>query len=356
MPRARRISSPIPGLFLLTLWLGAGCAGSRRESALLERFEFTQPQMGVPFRIVLYATGRPAAERAARAAFARISELNDIMSDYDTDSELNRLSRTAGTGQAVSVSPDLWRVLEQSQALASRSGGAFDVTVGPCVSLWRKARREKKLPRPDLLAKAVAATGWQKLQLDSHSRTAKLLVPEMKLDLGGIAKGYATDQALKTLRRHGITRALVAGGGDMSAGDPPPGKTGWRIEVAPLDVTNAPPPRFVWLARAGLATSGDVFQRVEMAGVRYSHIVDPKTGVGLTDHSLVTVIAPDCTTADGLATAVSVLGPERGLKLIESTPGAAACIARQPGQEIERRDSSRFRKHLEPGSSAATAP
>lgn len=326
--------------------LFSGCAAPQKQP-LLDRFEFIQPQMGVPFRIVLYATDRPTAESAAHAAFARISELNDIMSDYDTDSELNRLSRTAGTDQAVPASPDLWRVLEQSQALAARSGGAFDVTVGPCVSLWRKARREKQLPRPDWIARALAATGWQKLQLDSHGHTAKLLVPEMKLDLGGIAKGYATDEALKTLHRHGITRALVAGGGDMSAGDPPPGKTGWRVEVAPLDVTNAPPPRFVLLARAGLATSGDVFQRVDLAGVRYSHIVDPKTGLGLTDHSLVTVIAPDGTRADGLATAVSVLGPERGLKLIENTPGAAGCIVRQPGPEIESRDSSRFQAWLE---------
>lgn len=337
------------------LLLSAGCAGPRHEATLLERFEFSQPQMGVPFRIVLYAPDRPTAESAARAAFARISELNDIMSDYDTDSELSRLSRTAGSDRAVPVSHDLWRVLEHSQALASRSGGAFDVTVGPCVSLWRKARREKKLPRPDLLTNALAATGWQKLQLNARSHTARLLAPGMKLDLGGIAKGYATDEALKTLRGLGITRALVTGGGDMSAGDPPPGKTGWRIEIAPLDVTNAPPSRFVLLTHAGLATSGDVFQHLEIGGVRYSHIVDPKTGIGLTDHSLVTVIAGDCTTADGLAKVVSVLGPERGLKLIEATPGVAACVVRQPNQEIESRESSRFQKYLEAASAARRA-
>ena len=329
--------------------LFSGCAAPQKQP-LLDRFEFIQPQMGVPFRIVLYATDRPTAESAAHAAFARISELNDIMSDYDTDSELNRLSRTAGTDQAVPVSPDLWRVLEQSQALASRSGGAFDITVGPCVSLWRKARREKKMPRPDLLAKALRATGWQKLQLNSRSRTARLLVPGMKLDLGGIAKGYATDEALKTLRRRGITRALVTGGGDMSAGDPPPGKTGWRIEIAPLDVTNAPPPRFVSLAHASLATSGDVFQHVEIGGVRYSHIVDPKTGFGLTDHSLVTVIARQGMVADGLAKVVSVLGPERGLRFVEETGEAAACVVRQPDREIESRESHRFPAWLEKAS------
>ena len=122
---------------------------------------------------------------------------------------------------------------------------------------------------------------------------------------------------------------------------------GWRIEIAPLDVTNAPPARFALLAHAGLATSGDVFQHLEIDGKRYSHIVDPHTCVGLTDHSLVTIIARDCTTADGLATAVSVLGLERGLDLVERTSGAAAHIVRKPGEQIERLESKRFKRFYE---------
>lgn len=303
--------------------------------------------MGLPFRIVLYASDAGAAKTASDAAFARIAQLNDILSDYDTDSELSRLSRSAGEGLAVKLSDDLWFVLERAQVLAARSDGAFDVTVGPYVSHWRKARREKKLPEPRRLAEAGAAVGWRKLRLDSRVRTATLLAPDMRLDLGGIAKGYAVDEALKVLRAYGITRALVAGGGDLAASGPPPGKRGWRIEVAPLDVTNAPPARFVSLAHAALATSGDVFQRLEIAAQRYSHIVDPRTGLGLTDHSLVTVIARDCTTADTLATAVSVLGPERGLKLVETTPGAAAHWVRKPGSAIETGESKGFRKFCE---------
>jgi thiamine biosynthesis lipoprotein len=186
--------------------------------------------------------------------------------------------------------------------------------------------------------------GWKKLELDSRNRTAKLLAPDMRLDLGAIAKGFAVDEALKVLRRHGITRALVAGGGDMAVGDPPPGKRGWKIEIVALDVTNAPPARFVLLANVALATSGDLFQHVEVDGRRYSHIVDPQTGVGLTDHSLVTVIAADCTTADSLATAVSVLGPEKGLRLVEATSGAAVRIVRKPATTIEVQESRRFQK------------
>jgi thiamine biosynthesis lipoprotein len=183
--------------------------------------------------------------------------------------------------------------------------------------------------------------------LNSKDHTAELLVPNMRLDLGGIAKGYAIDAALNVLRERGIAIALVSGGGDMMAGDSPPGKKGWRVEVAPLDVTNAPPARFVLLSNRALATSGDVFQHVEIDGKRYSHIVDPRTGLGLTDRSLVTVIADDCTTADSLATAVSVLGPAKGLALVESTPRAAVHIVRKPGEQIEVRESRRFSDFLE---------
>ncbi len=332
---------------LLALWLAGGCVMPCHQPAPPSRYEFNQPQMGLPFRIVLYATDAATAQAAADAAFARIAQLNDILSDYDTDSELSRLSQTAGEGKTVPVSQDLWNVLARAQEVAKRSDGAFDVTVGPIVSQWRRARREMKLPPPARLEVALGAVGWQKLQLDPKARTARLVAPDMRLDLGGIAKGYAVDEAQKVLRARGITRALVAGGGDMAASDSPPGKPGWRIEVAPLDLSNAPPARFVLLRHHALATSGDVFQRVEIDGVRYSHIVDPKSGLGLTDHSLVTILARDCMTADALATAVSVLGPTRGLALVERTPGVSAHIVRKPGAAFETAVSRRFGAMLE---------
>ena len=334
-----------PGL--LAILLLTACSTFPRHTEDLQRYEFSEPQMGLPFRLVVYARDKPTAEAAARAAFNRIKQLNDILSDYEDDSELSRLSRTAGSGQAVKVSEELWLVLKRAQKLAEQTDGAFDVTVGPVVSLWRKARREKKLPEAARLAQALQAVGHKKLRLDSRRHTVQLLAPHMRLDLGAIAKGYAADEALKVLRRRGITRALVAGGGDMALGDPPPGKKGWRIEIAPLDTTNAPPARFVLVANAGLATSGDLFQHAEIGGKRYSHIVDPRTGIALTDHSLVTVIAPDAITADSLATAVSVLGPERGKKLIKNTKGAAVRVVRRPGDTIEVTESSRFKQYYE---------
>lgn len=301
--------------------------------------------MNLPFRLVFYATNQQLADSAAHGAFQRIEEINHIMSDYDPESELGLLSRSSGQGKSVPVSPDLWRVLERSWQLSDQSGGGFDVTVGPCVNLWRKARREHRLPEPDRLARARKAVGYRYMRLNPRAHTVELLAPDMRLDLGGIAKGFALDEALQVLRRNGITRALVTGGGDMALGDAPPGKKGWRIELAPLDTTNAPPARYVLLKNAGLATSGDLFQRLEINGQRYSHIVDPRTGIGLMDHSLVTVIAQDGMTADSLTKVVSVLGPEKGLTFIRQSTQAAARIVRKPSDKIEFYEAGNFARY-----------
>lgn len=344
--------------FLGMVLLGPGCrtapratpgAGPAPESAL-ERFEFQQPQMGLPFRMVLYAANATDADRAARAAFIRIAQLNLIMSDYEEESELNRLARTSNSGRTVPLSPDLWRVLERSQQLARESEGAFDITVGPYVQLWRKARRDRKLPPPERLAQARQSVGYRHLELFRSPASARLTAPSMRLDLGGIAKGYAVDEALQVLKAHGIRRALVSGGGDLAVSQPPPGRRAWRIELPPLDSSNAPPSQFVLLTNAALATSGDLYQRLDIDGRRYSHIVDPRTGIGLTDHSLVTVIAPDCMTADSLTKVVSVLGPEKGFPILRHHSGTVARALRKPGPSVEVHQTPGFARFLDPAS------
>jgi FAD:protein FMN transferase len=323
----------------------SSCVSTQTEVITLNRYEFDQPQMGVPFRIVLYAPNQSSANLAAASAWNRIKQLNDMMTDYDSDSELSRLSQSSGQGRAVRVSHDLWVVLQRAQSLAERSGGAFDVTVGPCVNLWRQARREEKLPDSERLARARLAVGYKKVKLDPAGGTVTLLAPDMRLDLGGIAKGYAVDQALHILSRMGVGSALVSGGGDLAVSGPPPGKRGWLVELPPLDASNAPPARYVLLSHAGLSTSGDLFQRLEINGKRYSHIIDPQTGIGLTDHSLVTVIAPDDFTADSLTKVMSVLNPKEALRFLEGEPKVAVRIVRKPGDKIEVYESDRFHRY-----------
>ena len=349
---ARSPVGTLPGLALL-LGLVVGCAGNRPTAAPgLERFEFVRPEMGVPFRLVFYAGDASLAEKAAEAAFDRVARLNAVLSDYDPDSEMNRVCHETPVGIPAPVGPELWTMLARSRDIAALSDGAFDVTVGPFVNLWRRARRLGELPREDLLAGARPRVGWRNLELDPTLRTVTFLVPGMRLDFGGIAKGYAADEARRILARHGLTRVLVGAAGDVVAGDPPPGFPGWRVEIGLSDATNAPPPRFVLLRNGAVSTSGDLFQRLEIGGRRYSHILDPRTGIGLTESALVTVLARDGVTADGVSTAISVLGPARGLALVEGFPGAAALIVSSPpGREVpevfESRRLARWR--IEPG-------
>ena len=305
----------------------------------LDRFEFTETQMGVPFKITLYAPDQTAANRAAQAAFARIAELNKVMSDYDPESELSKLSDCSPCRRR--VSDDLWVVLEHSQKLAEQSRGAFDVTVGPYVRLWRRSRRLAELPTEKRLAEARAAVGYESLKLHAEDQSAELLLPKMKLDLGGIAMGYAVDEAIKVLKTQGVDRAMVDGSGDIAVGSPPPGKWAWRIGVAPLE-KEAEPSRYIDLIDAAITTSGDAFQHIDIDGKRYSHIVDPKTGLGLTTRIGATVIARDCITADSVATAVCVLGPEEGLKFVEQIPGAAAIIVQDANPVARTFTSHRF--------------
>lgn len=305
------------------------------------RYTFTETHMGSRVQITLYASEEARAKRAATAAFLRVAELDGIMSDYRPTSELMQLCQKAGMGP-VRVSADLFTVLSHAQEVSRRSDGAFDVTVGPVGKLWRRARKSFQLPDPDDLTKARALVGWDMLTLDPKARTVALRKKGMQLDLGGIAKGYAADAAVKVLKELGVPQALVAISGDIMAGDPPPGAEGWKIGLAPLEGTRVPPTRFVLLKNAALSTAGDAEQYVEIDGKRYSHIVDPKTGLGLVGRVGVTVIARAGMTADALDTAACVLGPERGLKLVEETPGAAALFVRKTAKGEEVIESKAF--------------
>ncbi|MCI0357153.1 MAG: FAD:protein FMN transferase [Planctomycetaceae bacterium] len=296
------------------------------EAANLVRFRKTAIHMGVEFEVELFAGDESQAEKALAAGFARIASLDRTMSDYDPASELSRLSETStvppgtasheppATARPIPLSDDLWRVLAFAQNISRQNDGAFDVTIGPLTKLWRRARRQKELPADQRLAEARMAVGYRFLKLDDQARTAQLLRPNMRLDLGGIAKGFAADEALAEIRKQGVARALVRASGDIAVGDPPPGESGWRIGIAPLD-PDEPPTRFVRLANRAISTSGDARQHLVVDGRRYSHIIDPRTGLGVVGRSSLSVIARTGMEADGVATAVSVLGAEKGLAL-----------------------------------------
>ena len=329
-------------------------------------------------------TARQAkAEDNLAALTDRIAQLDDRMSDYRPRSELMRLCENSREGPTppLPVSADLFDIFATSREVAAASDGAFDITVGPLVQAWRHARREARLPTPEVLQDARARVGWESLLLDPSARTVSLQRADMRLDLGGIAKGYAAERAVRTLKDHGVPRCLVAMSGDIVVGDPPPGETGWRIELpAPVSEATAchglptspsggnitQPPNLaepqavphsrtrrgtpndpfrgffslepfepgasfvsaVRLANAAISTSGDSQQFIEIDGVRYSHIVDPRTGLGVTNRVLCTVIAPTGEVVDAVASAICVLGvdPNALTKLHAAFPTAVTII------------------------------
>ena len=305
------------------LGLLAGCRTA--PPSALSRYEFTEPHMWTLWHITLYAPDEATARAAVRAAFARVAKLDEMMTDYVPDSELVLLSYSPAN-VPVKVSDDLFEVIQFSQAISQQTDGAFDMTVGPVVQLWRRARRQHALPPAGQLAAARQLVGWQKLKLDPKNKSVMLLAANMRLDLGGIAKGYAADAALRVLREKGVTRALVAASGDLAIGNPPPGKKGWRVGIGEVVGRTNTVAEMLLLHNAGVSTSGDAEQFVEFDGIRYSHIVNPHTGVGLTNRIQATIIADCATRSDALATAVCVLGPERGLKTIDADARTAAFI------------------------------
>ncbi len=318
-----------------------------------QRFARSELHMGVEFEVVLYSADSAPADAALTKAMARIAALDKALSDYDLESELSRLSASShspaappGGFPAVKLSDDLWTVLAASQEFSRRTDGAFDVTIGPLTRLWRRARRQRELPEAELLAAAKASVGYKHMQLDPQAKTARLLKPNMRLDLGGIAKGYAADEAVKTVVSEGLPRVLVRASGDIAAWDPPPGEAGWVVGIAPLDPDKAPE-RFVSLRRMAISTSGDARQHLVVNGKRYSHILDPRTGEPVSGRSSVTVIARNSITADALGTAISVAGPARALDLVQKFPGAELyLVAEDEAGKQQTVQSADFAKYL----------
>lgn len=305
--------NPFNRALLLALGFGAACS---MEAAAPQRLEFERPAMGTLFRITLYASDAAVGAAAAEAAFARVEALNRIFSDYLPDSEVRRLSEAPQ--KPVAISSELFDVVAKSLEVAALTDGAFDITAGPLTQLWRRSRRQHELPTPARLEHARALTNWRCIELDSANRTLRLARPGMQLDLGGVAKGFAADEALEIVRRHGIPQAVVVAGGDLAIGDPPPASDGWEVRLRTFTKPGPDEPLVtLHLARCGVSTSGDLYQFVEIDGRRYSHIIDPKTGLGLTVPRACTVIAPNATTSDVWDTALCVMGVTDGMRLCE---------------------------------------
>ncbi|MGV3604543.1 MAG: FAD:protein FMN transferase [Dyadobacter fermentans] len=311
--------------FLLFLTVSASSSWAQQL-----RYTFEKGLMGSPFKLVFYAANDSIARVAANNAFGRVEELNEIMSDYRDGSEINRLSATSGSGKWVPVSKDLFDILAISQDISAKTGGVFDATLGPVVQMWRRATRKGNFPPNDEIRDALARTGYTKMKMDPRTSSIMLTQKGMRLDIGGLGKGYAAEEAIKELKKLGITSAMMDAGGKIVLTNPPPGSKGWNINVSNGSDSLAA----MQLSNVALATSGPTYRYMEYKGVRYSHIVDPKTGIGLLFHVRTTVISPDGTIADALATAFSVAGIQKSKRYLKRFKGSKVWLVEKQGDRL----------------------
>ncbi len=287
--------------------------------------------MGTLAKVIAVAADSNTAKQCIEAAFTEIEKIDELMSYHKSDSEISELNRE-GFRRAVKVSEPTYEVLQRSTEFSKLSGGAFDVTVGPLVDLWGSAQDTDTAPTDAELQQARSRVGYDKLILDANEASVRFAVDGMRVDLGGIAKGYAIDKAIESMQKAGAIGAMVDIGGDVRCfGSPPAGQNKWYIGLQNPNVTEKNVGKgeillVLDVADAAVATSGDYRRFFVIGGRKYSHIFDTETGNSISGLASVTVISPNSIRADALATAVSVMGIEKGLSFIEKIPDTEAIL------------------------------
>ena len=281
--------------------------------------------MGTVAHILAVSEDENRAHEAIAAAFEAMDRVDELMNDYDPNSMLSQLSLTAVNGP-VPVDEQIFTVLAAAKQYSELSEGAFDVTIGPVVKLWRKAKIDEKAPSQAELAAAKDLVGYQNMRLDAEAKTVRFTQPGMSLDVGGIAKGFAIDKAIEALQQAGLAGGMVDIGGDLRCFGMPANKAKhWLIGLqdpkSPEDIVMV-----LNMDDRAVATSGDYQRFVVIDGQKHSHIKDPKTADSAQSLSSVSIIATTAMAADALATSVTVLGKEKGLALIETIENTEALV------------------------------
>jgi len=263
------------------------------------RYSYSKDAMGTKWNLTFYASNEEQALSARDACWGALDSLNMIFSDYDAESELSRLSASSGSDQWIQLSLPLWDVLTFSDRLSASSGGAFDVSIGPLSKIWRRAIRRKEYPSSVDLEEARSKVGYKKIKYNRENKSVMLFDAGMRLDLGGIAKGYTIRSLYRILENLDIKSALVDGGGDMMIGAAKPDGSLWQIRLKGIE-------KPLLLTDVSVACSGGAYQHLVYQGVYYSHIVDPRNGLGIQGVSSRCVQANDPMIADAIASTLNV--------------------------------------------------
>lgn len=301
--------------------------------------------MGTFAEITAAAPQKQTARLAVDAAYDALSRVDSLMSDYRDETEIGRFNALPA-GESMAFSPETYFVLQRSAEFSQASGGAFDITCRPLVTLWKDAGKAGRLPDEPALAAAMTCVGWSKLALVPESRRAVKSVAGMQIDVGAVAKGYALDLAAQAMKRAGATAGLVDVGGDIVAMGTQADGSPWRIGVQ--HPFHAGLIMKLSLVDCAVATSGNQQRFSMIGGRRYSHIIDPRTGHPAEQAPSVTVIAPDGITADAWATVFSVLSVQEGIEKAGQLPGIEVLWIWQSDNEPRSRQTPGFNRYVIP--------
>jgi len=338
----------VAALIVLTLWR------IKQQTVEVDSGRFMI--MGTFARIRVRCQDRRIGQRALNRARAALENVDRLMSTYREDSELSTVNRNAAN-KPVPVSDETYALLRKSIEYSRITDGAFDITVMPLLKVWKQAAKEDRLPSEAELADARQRVGWRKLILsDAEGLTVRFGADGMELTVDAIAKGYAVDRALEALQIDGVDAALVDIGGEIACFG-----RDWIIGIQDPFAAESDNPfseTVRWkirLREGSAATSGNYRRYVTIGGKKYSHIIDPRSGRPAEKLPSVTIVAPKCVDADALATAVSVMGPQAGMKLIESLPDTEAFLIAGTKEDMKIRRSSGFEKYRLDGGGSRTA-
>ncbi len=323
------------------LWLGCYPPEQKRTGNRL--------MMGSFGSVIVYASDARKGDDAIDQALTRMETVDKLMSHYKPDSEISQINRLAGY-QALQVSVDTFRVIQAAINYSQQTDGAFDITIAPLVQSWGFFKHEQRIPSLEEIQRERSLVDFHRIQLHEADRSVFLKETGMQLDLGGIAKGYAVDLAAEALRKGSIMDALVnLSDSTFFALGHPPGKAFWQIAIQHPRKKDAILGT-ISLTNQALATSSDSEQFFIHEGVRYSHILDPRTGYPVSNGVVsTTVIAPTGIEADALSTAVFVLGAVEGMKLIQARDGVEGVIVREtPTGELIIEVSPGLKERFEP--------
>lgn len=301
--------------------------------AQTRKFSYSEMKMGSAFNLIIVSADSNKANHLARKSYELVDSLNHIFSNYDSSSELSKINASAGL-LPYKMSTAMLDLVQKSQYAYIQSKGAYDISIGPLSSLWRNARKAKLFPEASTVLATKKLVGLNQVKINKRLGTIFLPNANMQLDFGGIAKGYIAQWVINFLKANGIQQALVDAGGDIVMSGPPLNQQGWLIGVNLPETTDDLLNKKLQLSNCSVATSGDVFQFIEYKGVKYSHIINPLTGYGVTNLRNVTIVAKTGATADWLATACSILPIQEAKQLAISHQAALLITTLKNGKLV----------------------